>query len=43
MFRRRRRNFTILSQALAGLNLVHDSGYPDMAMVCSPAQLVLDN
>jgi trimethylamine--corrinoid protein Co-methyltransferase len=34
---------SILSQALAGLNLVHDVGYLDMAMVCSPAQLVLGN
>jgi trimethylamine--corrinoid protein Co-methyltransferase len=25
------------------LNLVHDVGYLDMAMVCSPAQLVLGN
>jgi trimethylamine--corrinoid protein Co-methyltransferase len=28
---------------LAGLNLIHDVGYLDMAMVCSPAQLVLGN
>jgi trimethylamine--corrinoid protein Co-methyltransferase len=34
---------TILSQALAGLNLIHDVGYMDNAMVCSPAQLVLGN
>ena len=35
--------FSILSQGLAGLNLIHDVGYLDMAMVCSPAQLVLGN
>jgi trimethylamine--corrinoid protein Co-methyltransferase len=34
---------SIFSQALAGLNLIHDVGYLDMAMVCSPAQLVLGN
>jgi trimethylamine--corrinoid protein Co-methyltransferase len=34
---------SILTQALAGLNLIHDVGYLDMAMVCSPAQLVLGN
>jgi trimethylamine--corrinoid protein Co-methyltransferase len=33
--------FSILAQGLAGLNLIHDVGYMDMAMVCSPAQLVL--
>jgi trimethylamine--corrinoid protein Co-methyltransferase len=32
---------TVLSQGLAGLNLIHDVGYMDNAMVCSPAQLVL--
>lgn len=35
--------FSILAQSLAGLNLIHDVGYMDMAMVCSPAQLVLGN
>jgi trimethylamine--corrinoid protein Co-methyltransferase len=34
---------SILSQGLAGLNLIHDVGYMDMAMVCSTAQLVLGN
>jgi trimethylamine--corrinoid protein Co-methyltransferase len=33
--------FTILAQGLAGLNLIHDVGYMDMAMVCSPEMLVL--
>ncbi len=35
--------FSILSQGLAGLNLIHDVGYLDMAMVCSAAQLLLGN
>jgi trimethylamine--corrinoid protein Co-methyltransferase len=35
--------FSILSQGLAGLNLIHDVGYLDMAMVSSPAQLMLGN
>lgn len=35
--------FTILAQGLAGLNLIHDVGYLDMAMVCSPEILVLGN
>ena len=35
--------FSILAQGMAGLNLIHDVGYMDMAMVCSPAQLVLGN
>jgi trimethylamine--corrinoid protein Co-methyltransferase len=35
--------FSILSQGLAGLNLIHDVGYLDMAMVSSPAQLLLGN
>jgi trimethylamine--corrinoid protein Co-methyltransferase len=35
--------FSILAQGLAGLNLIHDVGYLDMAMVCSSAQLVLGN
>ena len=34
---------SILAQGLAGLNLIHDVGYMDMAMVCSTAQLVLGN
>jgi trimethylamine--corrinoid protein Co-methyltransferase len=35
--------FSILAQGLGGLNLIHDVGYMDLAMVCSPAQLVLGN
>ncbi len=35
--------FSIFAQGLAGLNLIHDVGYMDMAMVCSTAQLVLGN
>lgn len=35
--------FSALSQALAGLNLIHDVGYLDSGMVCSPAQLLLGN
>ena len=35
--------FSILAQGLAGLNLIHDVGYMDMAMVCSTAQLILGN
>ena len=35
--------FSIITQALSGLNLIHDVGYLDQAMVCSPAQLVLGN
>ncbi len=35
--------FSIITQALAGLNLIHDVGYLDQAMVCSAAQLVLGN
>jgi trimethylamine--corrinoid protein Co-methyltransferase len=33
--------FSILSQGLAGLNLIHDVGYMDMGMVCSAEMLVL--
>jgi trimethylamine--corrinoid protein Co-methyltransferase len=33
--------FSILAQGLAGLNLIHDVGYMDMAMVCSVEMLVL--
>jgi trimethylamine--corrinoid protein Co-methyltransferase len=35
--------FSIITQALAGLNLIHDVGYMDQAMICSTAQLVLGN
>lgn len=35
--------FSIITQALSGLNLIHDVGYLDQAMVCSTAQLVLGN
>jgi trimethylamine--corrinoid protein Co-methyltransferase len=35
--------FSVLAQGLAGLNLIHDVGYMDMAMVCSPEMLVLGN
>ena len=35
--------FSCLAQALAGLNLIHDVGYLDSGMICSPAQLVLGN
>ncbi|MEE4363946.1 MAG: trimethylamine methyltransferase family protein [Desulfotignum sp.] len=35
--------FSIITQALSGLNLIHDVGYLDQAMVCSAAQLVLGN
>ncbi len=35
--------FSIITQALAGLNLIHDVGYIDQAMCCSTAQLVLGN
>jgi trimethylamine--corrinoid protein Co-methyltransferase len=33
--------YALLAQSLAGLNLIHDVGYMDMAMVCSPEMLVL--
>ena len=33
--------FSILAQGLAGLNLIHDVGYMDIAMVCSAEMLVL--
>jgi trimethylamine--corrinoid protein Co-methyltransferase len=33
--------FSILAQGLAGLNLIHDVGYMDMAMICSAEMLVL--
>lgn len=35
--------FHIMAQALAGVNLIHDVGYIDSAMTCSPQQLVLGN
>jgi trimethylamine--corrinoid protein Co-methyltransferase len=35
--------FSILAQGLAGLNLIHDVGYMDNAMVCAVEQLVLGN
>jgi trimethylamine--corrinoid protein Co-methyltransferase len=33
--------FSIVSQGLAGLNLIHDVGYMDMGMICSAEMLVL--
>jgi trimethylamine---corrinoid protein Co-methyltransferase len=33
--------FSILAQGLAGLNLIHDVGYMDNAMVCSTEMLVM--
>jgi trimethylamine---corrinoid protein Co-methyltransferase len=35
--------FGILAQGMAGLNLIHDVGYMDSAMVCAVEQLVLGN
>jgi len=35
--------FSILAQGMAGLNLIHDLGYLDMAMVCSAEMLVMGN
>jgi trimethylamine--corrinoid protein Co-methyltransferase len=35
--------FHILAQGLAGLNLIHDVGYIDSGMVCSPEMLVMGN
>jgi trimethylamine--corrinoid protein Co-methyltransferase len=35
--------FGILAQGMAGLNLIHDVGYMDNAMVCAVEQLVLGN
>jgi trimethylamine--corrinoid protein Co-methyltransferase len=35
--------FHIMAQALAGVNLIHDVGYMDSGMTCSPQQLVLGN
>lgn len=33
--------FSIITQGLAGINLIHDVGYMDMAMVCSLEMLIL--
>jgi trimethylamine--corrinoid protein Co-methyltransferase len=33
----------IMAQALAGVNLIHDVGYMDSGMTCSPQQLILGN
>jgi trimethylamine---corrinoid protein Co-methyltransferase len=33
--------YSLLTQALSGLNLIHDVGYMDMGMVCSAEMLVL--
>ena len=33
--------FSILSQGLAGLNLIHDVGYLGAGMICSPEMLVM--
>lgn len=35
--------FHIFAQALAGVNLIHDVGYIDSAMCCSPLQLLMGN
>ena len=35
--------FHIMAQALAGVNLIHDVGYMDSGMTCSPQQLVFGN
>lgn len=35
--------FSILAQGMAGINLIHDVGYMDMAMVCSADMLVMGN
>ena len=35
--------YHILAQGMAGLNLIHDVGYMDMAMSCAVEQLVLGN
>jgi trimethylamine--corrinoid protein Co-methyltransferase len=35
--------FSMLAQALAGLNLIHDVGYMDMGMCCSCDMLVMGN
>jgi trimethylamine--corrinoid protein Co-methyltransferase len=33
--------FSVLSQGLAGLNLIHDVGYLGAGMICSPEMLVM--
>jgi trimethylamine--corrinoid protein Co-methyltransferase len=35
--------FSILSQGLAGLNLIHDVGYLGAGMICSPEMLVMSD
>jgi trimethylamine--corrinoid protein Co-methyltransferase len=35
--------YHILAQGMAGLNLIHDVGYMDMAMACAVEQLVVGN
>ncbi len=35
--------FHIFAQALSGVNLIHDVGYIDSAMTCSPLQLLMGN
>jgi len=35
--------FHLFAQALAGVNLIHDVGYVDSAMSCSPLQLMMGN
>jgi trimethylamine--corrinoid protein Co-methyltransferase len=35
--------FHLFAQALAGVNLIHDVGYVDSAMSCSPLQLLMGN
>ncbi|MDJ0780871.1 MAG: trimethylamine methyltransferase family protein [Desulfosarcinaceae bacterium] len=35
--------FHLFAQALAGVNLIHDVGYTDSAMACSPMQLLMGN
>lgn len=35
--------FHVMAQAMSGLNLIHDVGYMDSAMCCSPQQLVFGN
>lgn len=35
--------FHLFAQALAGVNLIHDVGYIDSAMSCSPQQLLMGN
>jgi trimethylamine--corrinoid protein Co-methyltransferase len=35
--------YHVLSQGLAGLNLIHDVGYMDMSMACAVEQMVMSN